>query len=659
MSKLRWEDDVTLWHGPFYGEAALKFDESVTEGAATGRLITCIDVIDWAGTGGRDLLFSAWDACYDGIVTLRREIGTRPDGTPLLGPEVPVPGVRGYVTAFRDGETFHLVSASRMRKTIHVFPNIGAPGAPEFGEPVALTLEADWVRGNEFYHMARFFDIDGDGVDELIVGTDFWDDYWPNGLEWNDEGYRAYDDAGRYLGGPLRGFLYVFKNIGTPLAPVLERGYPLRAGDVPLEVYGQLAPAFGDLNGAGTTSLVAGEFWPLLHHAPLRSDGHFDPLRLIATADGAPLRLDHCIHMPCVVDWDGDGRADILVGAEDGYVTWLANLGPDAEGQPRFEDRGRVRTTAPIVHGGTLPMPAAHDFTGNGLPDLVVGNTAGELMFYRNLGPRQDPRLAEEVLLTAGGEKVRISAGLPGSIQGPSEIRFGYTCPTVADWTGDGRPDLLVSDVNGHHQLFRNIGERADHPGVPDFAAPQRLTQDGRELRTVWRVRPAVIDWLGDGQLHYVCLDEDARLCDFRRKDDTTLTAKRFLTTATGAPITFTPDTGGGRGRMKLALVDWEGRGIYDLIVGTHTRAALPPGPTGAPRHTTQQAGIFYFRNIGSNAAPVFDTPRPFYWRGEVVQMAMHEIAAEPVDWDGTGLGLIVGIEDGSMVWLARKDLSW
>ena len=61
-------------------------------------------------------------------------------------------------------------------------------------------------------------------------------------------------------------------------------------------------------------------------------------------------------------------------------------------------------------------------------------------------------------MIEAGGEPVRIAAGLTGSIQGPSEKMFGYSCPTIADWDGDGKPDLLVSDVTGYHSFFRNAG---------------------------------------------------------------------------------------------------------------------------------------------------------------------------------------------------------
>lgn len=559
------------------------------------------------------------------------------------------------MTAVRDGHLFHLVSDSRMRTTIHFYRNVGQPGAPLFAPPVLIALDADWQRESEYCHMARFVDLHGDGQLSLVVGTDSWDDYWPDGLEWNDAGFRGYDAAGRWLGGPLRGHLYAFPVEGKLHEARLGKGRRVMAGENPLEVYGQLAPAFGDFCVQGRADLVAGEFWNLLQTGMADGTGDFAPLDVLRGTDGALLALDHCIHLPCAVDWDGDGRLDILVGAEDGYVTWLRNTGNAAGGFPAFQKMGRVETTAPEVHASVLPCPAAHDLTGNGLPDLIVGNCTGELLFYPNLGPRAAPRLDREVKLTAGGTEILVSAGLTGSIQGPSEKMFGYTCPTVADWDGDGRADVLMSDVLGRHPFLRNEGGTP-----PRFAAPQALTCDGKPLRTVWRVRPAVVNWLSDGQLHYVALDAEGQLADWRRTSDTVLAEKRLLRWQNGSAINFTPDVGGGRGRVKLVLCDWTGTGRIDLIVGGNARTCLPPGPTGAPRHTTRQAGIFYIPNTGTNAEPVFGTPVPFCWRGAVIAMGMHVVSPEAVDWTGSGApGLIVGIEDGSLVWLDRADLDW
>ncbi|EKF43148.1 FG-GAP repeat-containing protein [Nitratireductor indicus C115] len=656
MSVTRWEDDASVWTGPSYVDQAIAYHPDVSSAPVAGRIITCVDVVDWDGDGGRDLLLSSWDTCYEGRVFVYPQIGTKPDGTPILGGEQIVEGVRGYVTAVRDGDRFHLLSVSRMRRQIYLFPNTGTAREPRFGNPVVLDLEADWVKGNEYFHMARFHDIDGDGVPELVVGTDSWDDYWPNGLEWNDVGYRAYDAAGRWLGGPLRGFLYAFKNTGTLSAPVLGRGRPVLGGETPLEVYGQCAPAFGDFTGDGRDAVICGEFWNILHFARQTGPSAFEQPKLVADTAGAPVLLDQCIHLPCAVDWDGDGRLDILVGAEDGYVTFLRNIGTGPDGRPAFEKIGRVEGVEPSIHAGVLPSPAAHDFSGNGLPDLVVGNSTGELLFYENLGPREAPGLAREVMIEAGGKPVRIAAGLTGSIQGPSEKMFGYSCPTIADWDGDGLPDLLVSDVNGHHNFYRNDGGRVP----PRFEAPRPLTWQGKPLKTVWRVRPAVIDWLGDGQLHYLALDEDGVLSDFRRASDTELADKRHLRWEDGTQMRFTQDVGGGRGRVKLCAVDWTGDGRIDLVIGTHARASVPPGPAGQPRNTTGQAGIFLLKNIGSNAEPAFAFPKAFRFRGETIQMAMHVASPEAVDWDGSGkLGLLVGVEDGSLVWLKRDDLSW
>lgn len=653
---VRWEDVANVWRGPDYTDHLISFDRSVTSAYVDGRIITCVDVLDWDGDGGRDLLLSSWDACYDGCVDLRQEIGVNVDGSPILGAAKRLKNIRGFVTSFRADETFHLVSVSRLRPTVFIYLNTGSSSAPEFGIPLEIEIDCDWVKGNETLHVARFFDIDGDGQLELIIGTDFWDDYWPNGLEWNDTGYRSYDSAGRWLGGPLRGFAYVFKNSGTWAKPEFSKGQPLCLEDGPIEVYGQLAPAFGNLSKGKSFSMVAGEFWNILHHFSHYEGAKFKSEGLIKSVNETALELDHCIHIPSLVDWNGNGKLDILVGAEDGYICVLLNEGFDQDGFPVFGEPQRLETPSPKIHASVLPVPAAFDWTNNGAPDLMVGNSTGELLFFENIGGPEGPVFARDIAVCSNGAKIRISAGLTGSRQGPSEKRFGYTCPTVSDWDQDGHHDILMSDIHGRHLFYKRKGTSLP----PEFEAPMELRYQGRPLRTVWRVKPAVVDWHADGKLSYVTLDEVGELASYSKSQDNHLASKTPIFWETGGAIRFTDDVGGGRGRMKFCAGDWTGSGTTDLIVGTHARASVPPGLSGVPRATTGQAAVLLLENVGKRGAPVFLAPRTICHQGKPIAMGMHACSPDIVDFRGNGsYDLVVGIEDGSIAWLKREDLTW
>jgi hypothetical protein len=654
----RWEDIQQLWRGPSYREEALHYHPSVEEAAVGGPLMTCVEVVDWDGDGGRDLLLSGWDACYGSELRVHRQVGVHPNGTPRLAEAEIVPGVTGSVTAVPDGQRLHLLSTSRLRGDLWLYRDEARSGPPRFGAPLVLSLEADWLHAedeeDEILYLARFADVDGDGRRELLVGTDYWGDYWPDGKEWFEKGYRPYDETGRWLGGPLHGHVYVFENHGTPAEPRLGRGRAVVAGDRPLDVYGMAAPAVGALRGPGTRDLVCGDFLRHLHVLPGRGGARFDSSRRLHSTAGEELTLSHCIHVPAPVDWDGDGRVDLLVGTEGGRVLFLRSTGEPHGEVPAVEAPRLVRAAAGPLHGGAMPVPATWDWSGDGRLDLITGNTEGELIFYANLGTAESPAFAQGVRLRAGGVPVRVDAP-GGSLQGPSEVRFGYTCPTVVDWNGDGLPQVLMSDVRGRHLLLKSAGG-----SPPELEAPRPLLFEGKPLVTVWRVRPSVVSWKDDGALDYVCLDEDGVLTSYTRESEDRLGSRTPLLFEDGAPVQFTEDFGGGRGRIKLCLCKWTGDGRYHLIYGTHNRASVPPGPAGAPRHTTGQAGVFLMENVGTNGAPRFRAPRPLSFRGAPIALGMHACAPEAVSWTGgPELDLLVGAEDGTLIWFRRKDLSW
>ena len=90
--------------------------------------------------------------------------------------------------------------------------------------------------------MWRMVDFDGDGNQDLIVGVGDWTEYgWDN----------AYNENGRWMNGPLRGYVYVLRNTGTNDKPAYDKPKKIMATDRPVETFGWPSPNFADFDGEG------------------------------------------------------------------------------------------------------------------------------------------------------------------------------------------------------------------------------------------------------------------------------------------------------------------------------------------------------------------------------------------------------------------------
>jgi hypothetical protein len=138
-------------------------------------------------------------------------------------------------------------------------------------------------------------------------------------------------------------------------------------------------------------------------------------------------------------DWDGDGDQDLIVGTIDGDVYLVSNEGTATS--HLFGREKQLQAGGRPVHVRSRAGPCAADWDGDGDLDLLVGEDNGSVSLYRNVGSATAPRLAAPVQLVPPGER------LSGS-QAPKEPRRGNRSKVcVADWNGDGRPDLLVGDL--------------------------------------------------------------------------------------------------------------------------------------------------------------------------------------------------------------------
>jgi hypothetical protein len=139
------------------------------------------------------------------------------------------------------------------------------------------------------------FDWNGDGKLDLILGT---------------------------AGGEV---LFV-PNVGTKQKPVFGKPEPLSAGGKPIAIdYGCAAPVVADWDGDGKLDLIVGGgdgsvVWFRNEGQP--KDPKLTAAKVLVPPSPSPWRDDKSRKpnewgvraRPCVVDWDGDGKLDLLIG---------------------------------------------------------------------------------------------------------------------------------------------------------------------------------------------------------------------------------------------------------------------------------------------------------------------------------------------------------
>ncbi len=179
---------------------------------------------------------------------------------------------------------------------------------------------------------------------------------------------------------------------------------------------------------------------------------------------------------------------DIISGSFPGEIYFFRRQpdGKFAAGEVLKDKDGKP------LNVGHASAAFAVDWDGNGSMDLVVGNILGEVYLIPNEGKGKELAFGTPRRLEAAGQPIKVK---------------GDAAPVVADWDGDGKPDLLVGSDDGSVVWFRNVGtaRKPQLEAARRLIAPSRVDwgDDDQRRPGQWglRVKFCVVDWYGDGRL--------------------------------------------------------------------------------------------------------------------------------------------------------------
>lgn len=184
---------------------------------------------------------------------------------------------------------------------------------------------------------------------------------------------------------------------------------------------------------------------------------------------------------PAVADLDGDGDPDILVGNSAGNLIYSKNLG---DGAFEIIDENYLD-----IDVDDFSYPQLFDLDKDGLLDLIIGEKRGNINYYHNEGSLQNP---DFIFVTDSLGKVNVTDY--------SLSYFGYSKPYFFR-LADGTTNLVVGSELGLIHYYEDIDNNLDGKFTLSENLSQLLDTSDISFDRGFRTAAAIGDFNSDNQI--------------------------------------------------------------------------------------------------------------------------------------------------------------
>ena len=364
------------------------------------------------------------------------------------------------------------------------------------------------------------------------------------------------------LAGTQPGPVHVFENVGSATKPRLAGGRIVASAGRFLIGDAHSGIKVADFDGDKLPDLVSGRFWQRTDlDAPdvprdfggfFRNTGTARKPAFQRTSAGAPfteqVQICDAVRQNCVraVDWNADGRPDLLAGDTDGFI-WLFINESSSDFMP-LKSAGRLRAAGKILSvtpdGGHARFDVC-DWDGDRRHDLVVADGHGSLTLFLNRGSESQPDFIAGQKVCANDKPLQIG---------------GRASAIVCDWNNDGRDDVVLADDKGYYFSAR-VGER----NAPAAASPRPILFGGKAVRYVRPNLGSFVDWDGDGKRDLIGCHFENSIRFYRNVGSGAAGAEPEFENPEGVMIVE------GESPQMISgahAIDWNGDGDIDLLTG-------------------------------------------------------------------------------------------